>query len=142
SGTSTRDVMSFLAEAKFPLIDPALAHTAAQRQLVQAALAGDEGAAVQLGRDFGAHVLVLGKADWGTTPDPVSGKLQTGTSEVSLRALRLDDGAVIARATTTGRKLEATEQSARTEAIHAAVKNMLQKDRFVGAIANNREEKP
>jgi hypothetical protein len=140
SGTATRDVMSFLQEAKFPLVDPALAHTGAQRELVKAALAGDEGAAVQLGRDFGAQVLVLGKADWGTTPDPVSGKLQTGTSEVSLRALRLDEGKVVALGHANGRKLDATEQAARTGAIHQAVASMLQKSEFVGSVVNNWDE--
>src|SRR5687768_14550611 len=50
-GVATRDMTAFLREAGFPLVDPALAHSAAQRQLVQEALAGDEGAAVQLGRD-------------------------------------------------------------------------------------------
>src|SRR5688500_3710796 len=96
AGVATRDVVGFLREASFPLVDPALAHTAADRELVQAALGGDEGAAVQLGRNFGAHVLVLGKADWGTTIDPLTGKLQTGTAEVELRALRLDEGKVLA----------------------------------------------
>src|SRR5512132_2114819 len=51
--SATQDVVKFLSEAGFPLVDPALAHTAAQRELVQSALKGDEGAAVQLGRDFG-----------------------------------------------------------------------------------------
>ena len=82
-GVATRDMSAFLREAGFPLVDPTLAQNAAQRQLVQEALAGDEGAAVQLGRDFGAHVLIIGSADWGARPDPVDGTLITATSEVS-----------------------------------------------------------
>ena len=141
AGTASREVSAFLLEAGFPLVDPALAHTAAQRELVQAALAGDEGAAVQLGRDFGAHVLILGEADWGTRPDPVTGTLVTGTSEVSLRALRLDEGRVVATGRSTGRKLEATDQAARSGAIREAVMELVEDTEFMGSIANNWEEK-
>lgn len=141
-GTATRDVFQFLNEAGFPLVDPALAQNAAQRQLVQAALKGDEGAAVQLGRDFGAHVIVLGTADWGTTVDPVTGKLQTGTAEVGLRAIRLDQGKVLSVQTGRGRAIDATEQMARTNAVRQAVRQIIQKTEFVGALANNWEEEP
>ena len=142
AGIATRDVTDFLRDANFPLVDPALAHTAAQRELVQKALAGDEGAAAQLGRDFGAQMLILGMADWGTTLDPVSGKLQTGTSEVSVRALRLDEGKVIASNNWQGRKLDVTEQAARTGAIRAAIDGLLGRTEFVGAMVNSWEEQP
>lgn len=141
-GTATRDVVQFLSEAGFPLVDPALAHTAAQRELVQAALKGDEGAAVQLGRDFGAHVIVLGTADWGTTIDPLTGKLQTATSEVGLRAIRLDQGKILSRARGSGRETDATEQMARTKAVREAVQQIIQTTEFIGAVANNWEEEP
>lgn len=141
-GTAARDVAGFLREAGFPLVDPALAHTAAQRDLVQAALAGDEGAAVQLGRDFGAHVLVLGVADWGTAPDPATRTLTTGTAEVELRAIRLDQGKVLISERANGRDIDATEQGARTKAIHEAVDQLIGNTAFVGALANNWEEEP
>ena len=141
AGVASGDVTRFLLEAGFPLVDPALAHTAAQRELVRAALEGDEGAAVQLGRDFGAHVLILGSADWGTRPDPVTGTLVTGTSEVNLRALRLDEGRVVAQGSASGRKLEATDQAARTGAIRDAVTQLIETTPFLGAIANNWDEK-
>jgi uncharacterized caspase-like protein len=141
-GTASRDVAQFLNEAGFPLVDPSLAHTAAQRQLVQSALKGDEGAAVQLGRDFGAHVIVLGTADWGTTIDPLTGKLQTGTAEVGLRAIRLDQGKVLSVQTGRGRAIDATEQMARTNAVRQAVQQIIKSTEFVGAVANNWEEEP
>ncbi|MFW6206889.1 MAG: hypothetical protein ACOC5J_03040, partial [Gemmatimonadota bacterium] len=87
SRVATREMAAFLQEAGFPLVDPALAETAAQRELVDEALAGDETAATNLGRDFGAQVLIVGQADWGARPDPVDGTLITATSEVSVRAL-------------------------------------------------------
>jgi hypothetical protein len=141
AGVASSDVMAFLRQAGFPLVDPALAHTATQRSLVQAAMAGDEGAAVQLGRDFGAHVLILGNADWGTRPDPVTGTLVTGTSDVHLRALRLDDGATVASARASGLTRAATDQAARTAAIREAMDEVVQTTDFLGAIANNWEEK-
>jgi uncharacterized caspase-like protein len=140
--TATQDVVKFLSEAGFPLVDPSLAHTAAQRELVASALKGDDGAAVQLGRDFGAHVVVLGTADWGTTIDPATGKLQTGTAEVGLRAIRLDQGKVLSVQTGRGRAIDATEQMARTNAVRQAVQQIIQKTEFVGALANNWEEEP
>jgi uncharacterized caspase-like protein len=141
-GIATRAATQFLNEAGFPLVDPALAHTTAQRQLVQAALKGDEGAAIQLGRDFGAHVIILGSADWGTTIDPFTGKLQTGTAEVSLRGIRLDNGKVLDVKSARGRDIDATEQMAKSKAIQKALNEIIEKTEFVGALANNWEEEP
>jgi hypothetical protein len=139
---ATRDLTAFLREADFPLVDPALAHTAAQRELVTEALAGDEGAATELGRDFGAQVLIIGRADWGTRPDPVDGTLVTATSEVAVRALRLDAGRVIATARGEARAIEATEQAARTAVIRQATGMILTGTSFVGQLMNNWEEEP
>lgn len=136
-GVATRGLTAFLREAGFPLIDPALAHTAAQRELVARALDGDEGAATDLGRDFGAQVLVIGRADWGARPDPVDGTLITATSEVALRALRLDAGQVIATASGDSRAIEATEQAARTKVIRQATVELLTGTSFVGQLMNN-----
>jgi len=141
-GVATRDISDFLREAGFPLIDPALAHTAAQRELVGRALQGDEGAATDLGRDFGAQVLIIGRADWGARPDPVDGTLMTATSEVALRALRLDAGQVIATARGDARAIEATEQAARTKVVRQATSEILTGTSFVGQLMNNWEEQP
>lgn len=139
---ATRDLSAFLREAGFPLIDPALAHTAAQRELVGSALDGDEGAATNLGRDFGAQVIIIGRADWGARPDPVDGTLVTATSEVALRALRLDAGRVIATARGSARAIEATEQAARTRVIRQATSDILTGSSFVGQLMNNWVEEP
>lgn len=139
---ATREATNFLREAGFPIVDPALAHTAAQRDLVRAAIEGDEGAAVELGRNFGAHVLILGTADWGTNTGVAGQNLVTGTSEIALRALRLDDGEVLRTVRTTGRQLEATDQAARAGAIRNAMGQVLETTEFVGALANSWEERP
>ncbi len=139
---ASREMTSFLREAGFPVIDPALAHEAAQRELVQAAMNGDEGAATELGRDFGAQVLILGVADWGARPDPVDGTLITGTTEVSIRALRLDHGIVVSDAVADARVIEVTEQAARSKAIRQATEEILTTSPLVGRLLNDWESRP
>src|SRR5690349_4335314 len=92
---ASREMTSFLVEAGFPVIDPALAIDQAAQELVAQANNGNNGAATQLGRDWGAQVLVLGVAEYATRPDPVSRTLITATTYVSVRALRLDLGQVV-----------------------------------------------
>jgi Caspase domain len=139
---AAREMTSFLRDAGFPVIDPALAFEAAQRDLVKEALDGDEGAATELGRDFGAQLLVLGVADWGTRPDPVDGSLITATTEVSIRALRLDRGEVVSSATGEARVIEATEQAARNKAIRQATEKLLTTSTLVGRLMNDWLDRP
>ncbi|MFG1690814.1 caspase domain-containing protein [Gemmatimonadota bacterium] len=142
AGVAARSISDFLREAGFPLIDPALAHSASQRDLVQRALGGDEGAATDLGRDFGAQLLVIGRADWGARQDPVDGTLITATSEVAVRALRLDRGRVISSASADSRTIEVTEQAAKTKVIREATAELLTESSFVGQLMNNWVEVP
>lgn len=142
SQVASREMTSFLREAGFPVIDPALAHEAAQRALVKAAMDGDEGAATELGRDFGAQVLILGVADWGTRPDPFDKSLITGTTEVSVRALRLDKGEVVSDGLADARAIEATEQAAKAKAVREATQKILMDGGMVGGLMNDWEENP
>ena len=139
--TASREIAAVLLNAGFPIVDPALAYTAAGRELVQRAIAGDEGAALQLGRDLGAQVLVLGKADWGTAPSPVRSNLVTATADVWLRAIRLDQGNVLSSQRADGRVTDATEQGARANAIRQALGRLMETE-FLGVLANNWEEEP
>ena len=141
SQVASREMTAFLREAGFPVIDPALAHEAAQRELVRAAMEGDEGAATELGRDFGAQVLILGVADWGARPDPVDGSLITGTTEVSVRALRLDLGTVVSDGVADARVIEATEQAAKSKAVRQATQEILNGG-MIGKLINNWEAEP
>ena len=140
---AAREMTNFLLEGGFPVVDPALAYTAAQRELVQAALGGDEGAATSLGRDFGAQVLILGRADWGTRPDMVDQTAITATGEVAVRALRLDLGRVIATAEGDGgRILEATEQRGKARVLRRATQEVLENTSFLGQLMNNWVDDP
>jgi Caspase domain len=137
---SSREMTSFLREAGFPVIDPALAIDEAAQNLVTAAMNGNDGAATQLGRDWGAQLLILGFADYSTRPDPVDGTLITATTEVSVRALRLDLGEVVSDAVASGRAIEVTEQAARSKVIKQVTQKVI-KD-FIGPVMNDWESRP
>ena len=132
---ASRGMTSFLLEAGFPVIDPALAIDEAAQALVMAAMNGNDGAATQLGRDWGAQVLVLGVADYATRDNPGGGSLITATTEVAVRALRLDHGEVVSDAVADARAIEATDQAARAKAIRAATQEVIQE--FIGPVVND-----
>ena len=132
---ASREMTSFLLEAGFPVIDPALAIDEAAQALVAAAMNGNDGAATQLGRDWGAQVLILGVADYATRESPGGGTLITATTEVAVRALRLDLGEVVSDAVASARAIEATDQAARAKAIRAATQDVIQE--FVGPVVND-----
>jgi len=136
---ASREMTAFLLEAGFPVIDPALAIDASAQELVAQATAGNNGAATQLGRDWGAQVLILGVADYETTPDPVSRTLVTATTYVNVRALRLDLGEVVSNATADARAIDATAQAARAKAIRAATQEVIAD--FIGPVLNDWEDR-
>ncbi len=132
---ASREMTSFLLEAGFPVIDPALAIDEASQALVMAAMNGNDGAATQLGRDWGAQVLVLGVADYATRDNPGPGDLVTATTEVAVRALRLDFGEVVSDAVADARAIEATDQAARAKAIRDATQEVIEE--FIGPVVND-----
>jgi hypothetical protein len=136
---ASREMTSFLLEAGFPVIDPALAIDESAQALVSAAMNGNDGAATQLGRDWGAQVLILGVADYGTRVSPGGGSLITATTEVAVRALRLDLGVVVSDAVADARAIEATDQAARTKAIKAATQEVI--GQFIGPVLNDWESR-
>jgi hypothetical protein len=137
---AAREMTSFLLEAGFPVIDPALAIDQSSQELVFAATNGNDGAATQLGRDWGAQLLILGVADYETVPDPVSRTLITATTYVAVRALRLDLGEVVSDATADARGIDATGQAARTKAIRTATQEVI--GTFIGPVLNDWDRRP
>jgi Caspase domain len=132
---ASREMTAFLREAGFPVIDPALAIDQAAQELVAQATNGNNGAATQLGRDWGAQVLILGVADYATTPDPVSHTLVTATTNVAVRALRLDLGQVVSDASADARAIDATDQAAKAKAIRSATQKVI--GEFIGPVVND-----
>lgn len=139
---AAREMTAFLREAGFPVIDPALAAEAAQAELVQLAMMGNDMAAVELGRDFGAQILFLGVADFATRPDPVDGTLITATTEVAIRALRLDHGVVIGEGVANARGIEATEQAAKAKVVRQATQEVLTASGLIGGVLNDWDTRP
>jgi len=136
---ASREMTSFLLEAGFPVIDPALAIDESAQALVAAAMAGNDGAATQLGRDWGAQILILGVADYATVSSPGGGTLITATTEVAVRALRLDLGEVVSDAVADARAIEATGQAARAKAIRSATQEVI--GQFIGPVLNDWESR-
>ena len=132
---ASREMTSFLLEAGFPVIDPSLAIDEEAQALVSAAMNGNDGAATQLGRNWGAQVLVLGIADHAEVLDPARRTLYTATTEVSVRALRLDLGEVVSDAVASARDIDATPQAARAKAIRKATQDVITD--FIGPVVND-----
>ena len=133
---ASREMTSFLLEAGFPVIDPALAIDEEAQVLVSAALNGNDGAATQLGRNWGAQVLILGVADSCERPARRSARPSiTATTEVAVRALRLDLGEVVSDAVADARDIDATAQAARAKAIRKATQDVITE--FIGPLIND-----
>lgn len=132
---ASREMSSFLMEAGFPVIDPSLAIDEEAQALVTAAMNGNDGAATQLGRNWGAQVLVLGIADHAEVLDPARRTLYTATTEVAVRALRLDLGEVVSDAVASARDIDATPQAARAKAIRKATQQVITE--FIGPVVND-----
>ncbi|HEX2091080.1 MAG TPA: caspase family protein [Longimicrobiaceae bacterium] len=140
--TAATVVTGFLREAGFQVIDPAFARTAAQRERARLALAGDNAAATDLGRDLGAQVIILGSAPSEAGPNPVDRSLQVGTTQLNVRALRLDRSRVVATGSTHGRGVGATPSDARAMAVRNAAEALVYQTGFLGTLANDWERSP
>lgn len=139
--TAATILTQFLSEAGFEVIDPAFAKTVAQRERANRAMAGDEAEAVELGRDLGAQILLIGRAPTDAAPNPVEPTLMIGTAELQVRALRLDNPRIVATASTRGRAPEATAGGARTAALRGAAEDLLYSSSFLGNVLIDWEER-
>jgi TolB-like protein len=136
-GTATSAIAGFLREGGFPLVDPAFARDAAQRDRAARALAGSEADAVAVGRDLGAQVVIVGQAPADAGAAPADPNLQTGTAQINVRALRLDDGRVVSTGSASGRAVEATAGGARAAALRQAADQLVRRSRFLGDVVND-----
>jgi len=135
--TATSMLTEFLSAAGFSVIDPAFTRTVVERELAAAALSGDDGAATALGRDLGAHVLLLGSIRAEDSPSPADERLRVATATLSVRALRLDESRIVSTQRAQGRGLDATGLGAREKAITQAVEEALYKSSFLGDVLND-----
>ncbi len=98
--TTENEIMNQLLEKGFPFVDRQVAMKKLERDMIMAAVNGDETAARSIGLQAGAEVLIVGKA----FSKPASGApavlRQAGMvscqATVNLRAIRADDGTILA----------------------------------------------
>lgn len=140
--TAATQLTRFLREAEFEVIDAAFAKEAAQQELARRALAGDQAAAVELGRDLGAQVIIFGDVTADAAPNPMDATLQVGTARLDVRALRLDQPRIVATGSTSGRAPDATPAGARTSALARAAEQLLYSSSFLGDILNDWDARP
>ncbi len=98
--TTATELMSALAAQGFTLVDARVVREALSREAVTALLDGDPGAARQIAAASGAEVLIVGKAMAKKSSAGARVVRQAGLvscqAMVNLRAVRADDGRVIA----------------------------------------------
>jgi hypothetical protein len=98
--TSENEVMNVLLEKGFPFVDRDVAMQKLQKDMVVAALEGDEAAAQSIANQSGAEVLLIGKAVSKAASGGPSVLAQAGMvscqATLNLRALRADDGTILA----------------------------------------------
>jgi hypothetical protein len=133
------EMTAFLQEAGFTVIDPAFARTAVEQERARLALEGDDMAATALGRDLGAHVLILGQVPSEAAPNPADPRLRVATAELSVRALRLDEARLVTTGSASGRGLDATESGAAAEAVRQAMEKLLYESAFLGDVVTDWE---
>ncbi len=100
--TSENAIMSVLMEKGFPFVDRAVAVHKIKKDAVVAALNGDEAAARMIATQAGAEILIIGKAFSKAASGSPAVLRQAGMvscqATINLRAVRADDGSVLATA--------------------------------------------
>lgn len=98
--TTETELMNALLEKGFQFVDKEVAMRKIQKDMVLAALEGDESAAAKIGAQTGAEVLLIGKAYSKAASGGPSVLRQAGMvscqASINLRAVRADDGTVLA----------------------------------------------
>ncbi len=98
--TTENEVMNALMEKGFPFVDREAAARKIAKDLVMASLEGDEKAAQNIALQSGAEVLIVGKAVAKTASGGPAVMSQAGMvscqATINLRALRADDGTMLA----------------------------------------------
>ena len=101
--TTETEIINTLQPRGFQFVDKAVVLQKAQRDALQAALEGDQAAAARIANSTGAEVLIVGKAiSKAATNVPAVLKnagLTSCQATINLRAIRGDDGNIIATVT-------------------------------------------
>ncbi len=151
--TTENEVMNQLLEKGFPFVDREAAMRKIGKDMVMATMEGDEKAAQMLATQSGAEVLIVGKAVSKVAPGGPSALIQAGMmscqATLSLRALRADDGTILATTSQQAAAAHIDQLTGGTLALQKAAKlaaqdlsdkivNRWQKDVYSGTTINLR----
>ncbi|MBN2364768.1 MAG: DUF2066 domain-containing protein [Calditrichaeota bacterium] len=124
--TTETEIMNTLLDQGFPFVDRDAAMRKIEKDMVVSAMEGDEYAAQLLATQSGAEVLIVGKAVSKVAPRGPAALAQAGMfscqATMNLRALRSDDGTILATASKQAAAVHIDELTGGTMALQKAAK--------------------
>jgi hypothetical protein len=113
-------------EKNFEMVDKSQIDKIRSSEQAQKAVAGDAAAAAALGAEFGAELVIIGKAKT-TIAEGMShmlGGMSSAQADISARAIRTDTGVIMALATMHGKGVHIAKSTAGTNSLQQAGKNL------------------
>jgi hypothetical protein len=123
--TETEMTQTFL-DKNFEMVDKSQIDKIRGSEQAVNALSGDAAAAAALGAEFGAELVIIGKAKT-TIAEGMSqmlGGMNSAQADVSARAIRTDTGEILALATMHGKGVHIAKSTAGTNSLQQAGKNL------------------
>jgi hypothetical protein len=124
--TTENEVMNALMDKGFPFVDREAATRKIAKDAVMASLEGDEKAAQNIALQSGAEVLIVGKAVAKAASGGPSAMIQAGMvscqATINLRALRADDGTILATTSQQSAAAHIDQLTGGTQALKKAAK--------------------
>lgn len=125
----------------FPFVDAATVKSNIRGSAAQAALNGDVQAATAIANQSGADVLLIGNAKTTISQIAVmrSSGMKTASANLQIRAVRADDGVVMATTSARGVQAHIDEMTGSTMALEKAAKSAADdlKDKIIARYQNN-----
>jgi hypothetical protein len=113
-------------EKNFEMVDKSQIDKIRSSEQAQKAVAGDAAAAAALGAEFGAELVIIGKAKT-TIAEGMSqmlGGMSSAQADISARAIRTDTGVIMALSTMHGKGVHIAKSTAGTNSLQQAGKNL------------------
>lgn len=114
-------IAEILKEKEFELVDGATAKENIKKDEARAAAEGDAKAAAKIGLRSGAEVMIIGTAEV-SKPEPVHNILYAAKSNLQIRAIRSDNGRILAVANVSENGVEGIPDAAPKKAVNMAAK--------------------
>ena len=111
------EVIRLFIEQDFPVIDQNQIQTIRYKDEAKRAAQGDVAAAVALGNQFEAEIIIVGEAMSRRVPTRVPGKIISCNAQLVVRAIQTDTAKILATHNLTGKGLDLNEQSAAQKAL-------------------------